>query len=148
MNGTRVKVTVTYADGTERAAYMNVESAKNLVGNAGMDDSQIRKIELEYVEDAAYKYQAIVAGLNTSITALYQKINSLRAMELDGTLSADLAGRMIEQNESAITECKKLLNAHVKLWEKAKNEKFLVILGADVDMEKASKQGFINIKER
>ena len=148
MNGTRVKVTITYADGTERTAYMSADSAKNLVANACSDEYQIKKIEIEYVEDTAAKYKALVAGLSAGITALHQRINTLRAMEIEGTLPAADVKEMIEQNEAAITECKKLLDAHVKLWEKSKNEKFLVILGADVDMEKASKQGFINIKER
>lgn len=107
MNRTRVKTKITYADGTERTATMNADSAKNLVGNACSDEYQIKKIEIEYIEDTAYKFRALVTGLSTGITALHQRINTLRAMEIDGTLPAADVKEMIEQNEAAIRECKK-----------------------------------------
>ena len=104
---TRVKTKITYADGTERTATMSADSAKNLVGNACRDEEQIKKIEIEYIEDTAYKFQALITGLSTGITALHQRINTLRAMEIEGTLPAAAVKEMIEQNEAAIRECKK-----------------------------------------
>lgn len=106
MKATRVKATITYADRTERTAYMNADSAKNLVGNACNDEDQIKKIEIEYIEDTAAKYKALVTGLSTGIIALHQRINTLRAMEIEGTLPAADVKEMIEQNEAAIRECK------------------------------------------
>ena len=103
---TRVKTKITYADGTERTATMSAESAKILVANACNDEDQIKKIEIEYIEDTAAKYKALVTGLSTGITALHQRINTLRAMEIEGTLPAADVKEMIEQNEAAIRECK------------------------------------------
>ena len=108
MRERRVKAKIIYADGTERTATMSADSAKNLVANAYMnDEDQIKKIEIEYVEDTAYKFRALVTGLSTGITALYQRINTLRIMEIEGTLPAAAVKEMIEQNEAAIRECKK-----------------------------------------
>ena len=107
MSSRKVKAKIIYADGTERTAIMSADSAKNLVGNAYRDEEQIKKIEIEYVEDTAYKFQALIIGLSTGITALYQRINTLRAMEIEGTLPAAAVKEMIEQNEAAIRECKK-----------------------------------------
>ena len=107
MNNKKVKAKIIYADGTERTAKMSADSAKNLVGNAYMnDENQIKKIEIEYIEDTAYKFRALITGLSTGITALYQRINTLRAMEIEGTLPAADVKEMIEQNEAAIRECK------------------------------------------
>lgn len=123
MNSTRVKVTITYEDGTERTAYMSADSAKNLVANACRGDNlgQIKKIEIEYIEDTAAKYRALVAGLSAGITALYQQINTLRAMEIEGTLPAADVKEMIEQNEAAIRECKKYRDKCIGIYQAARD---------------------------
>lgn len=182
MNRTRVKATITYSDGTERTAYMSADSAKNLVGNACRGDNlgQIKKIEIEYIEDTAYKFRSIIVGLNAGIEALRKRNLELHAGDMKEIFPSRVIDEMVEQNEAAIKECKKYCNyaaeilhtaekleaeydqvtisedgtidnqrkaaAKTDRHEDEKREKFLVILGADVDMEKASKQGFINIK--
>ena len=119
---TRVKTKITYADGTERTATMNADSAKNLVANAYMnDEDQIKKIEIEYVEDTAAKYKALVTGLSAGITAMYQQINSIRVEEIQGTLPVEQAREMIEQYETAIDECKKCRNKCAGIYWTARN---------------------------
>lgn len=118
---TRVKTKITYADGTERTALMSTDSAKNLLANACNDEDQIKKIEIEYIEDTAAKYKALVTGLSTGITALYQRINTLRVMEIDGTLPAADVEEMIEQNEAAIRECKKYRDKCIGIYQAARD---------------------------
>lgn len=182
MNNRKVKAKIIYADGTERTATMSADSAKNLVANACSDEYQIKKIEIEYVEDTAYKFRSIIVGLNAGIEALRKRNLELHAGDMKEIFPSRVIDEMIEQNEAAIKECKKYCNyaaeilhtaekleaeydqvtisedgtidnqrkaaAKTDRHEDEKREKFLVVLGADVDMEKASNQGFINIKER
>ena len=121
MNSRKVKAKITYADGTERTALMSTDSAKNLVANACNDEDQIKKIEIEYVEDTAAKYKALVTGLSTGITALHQRINTLRIMEMEGTLPAVGVKEMIEQNEAAIRECKKYRDKCIGIYQAARD---------------------------
>lgn len=144
MRERKVKAKITYADGTERTAIMSADSAKNLVGNACMNDEyQIEKIEIEYIEDTAYKFRALITGLSTGITALYQRINTLRIMEMEGTLPAAAVKEMIEQNEAAIRECKKYRDHAVEILHTAEK------LEAEYDQVTISEDGtLINCRNK
>ena len=107
MSNRKVKAKIIYADGTERTATMNAESAKNLVANACNDEDQIKKIEIEYVEDAAYKFRSIIVGLNAGIEALRKRNLELHAGDMKEVFPSRVIDDLIEQNEATIMECEK-----------------------------------------